>query len=87
MDLFEFENTSAQDAELVSKVVDLLSMAIEQHGSASLVVSGGRTPKGFFHLLSSISFESLSIALVRGTFPRFFFFSFSNAFLLVSLII
>ena len=35
MDLFEFENTSAQDAELVSKVVDLLSMAIEQHGSAS----------------------------------------------------
>tara|TARA_B110000483_G_C17994742_1_gene464944 strand:+ start:104 stop:793 length:690 start_codon:yes stop_codon:yes gene_type:complete len=52
MDLFEFENTSAQDAELVSKVVDLLSMAIEQHGSASLVVSGGRTPKRFFHLLS-----------------------------------
>ena len=52
MDLFEFENTSAQDAELVSKVVDLLSIAIEQHGSASLVVSGGRTPKGFFHLLS-----------------------------------
>lgn len=52
MDLFEFENTSAQDAELVNKVVDLLSMAIEQHGSASLVVSGGRTPKGFFHLLS-----------------------------------
>ena len=52
MDLFEFENTSAQDAELVSKVVDLLSMAIVQHGSASLVVSGGRTPKGFFHLLS-----------------------------------
>lgn len=52
MDLFEFENTSAQDGELVSKVVDLLSMAIEQHGSASLVVSGGRTPKDFFHLLS-----------------------------------
>ena len=48
MDLFEFENTSAQDAELVSKVVDLLSMAIEQYGSASLVVSGGRTPKRFF---------------------------------------
>ena len=52
MDLFEFENTSAQDAEMVSKVVDLLSMAIEQDGSASLVVSGGRTPKDFFHLLS-----------------------------------
>ena len=31
MDLFEFENTSAQDAELVNKVVDLLSMAIEQY--------------------------------------------------------
>ena len=52
MDLLEFENTSALDAELVKKVVDLLAMAIEHHGSASLVVSGGRTPKGFFHLLS-----------------------------------
>ena len=52
MNLLEFENTSALDAELVSKVVDLLTMAIDQHGYASLVVSGGRTPKGFFHLLS-----------------------------------
>jgi 6-phosphogluconolactonase len=52
MDLFEFKNTSVQDAQLVRKVVDLLSMAIEQHGSASLVVSGGRTPKYFFHSLS-----------------------------------
>jgi 6-phosphogluconolactonase len=52
MDLLEFENTSALDAELVKKVVDLLAKAIEHHGSASLVVSGGRTPKGFFHLLS-----------------------------------
>ena len=32
MDLFEFENTSAQDAELVNKAADLLSLAIELRG-------------------------------------------------------
>ena len=52
MDLLEFENTSALDAELVKKVVDLLAKAIEHHGSATLVVSGGRTPMRFFHMLS-----------------------------------
>jgi 6-phosphogluconolactonase len=52
MDLLEFENTSALDIELAEKVVELLAADIEARGAASLVVSGGRTPLGFFHLLS-----------------------------------
>ena len=48
----EFESPSALDTQLVARVSNLLSAAIAQTGSASLVVSGGRTPKGFFHLLS-----------------------------------
>ena len=51
MDILEFENASALDVALVKQVVDLLSEAIEIHEVASLVVSGGRTPQGFFHLL------------------------------------
>ena len=52
MDILEFENASSLDVALVKQVVDLLSEAIEIHEVASLVVSGGRTPQGFFHLLS-----------------------------------
>jgi 6-phosphogluconolactonase len=52
MTLIEFENPSALDAALVSKVIKLLMRAIKERGTASLVVSGGRTPVAFFHLLS-----------------------------------
>lgn len=52
MNLLAFENTSALDTELVNVVVDRLTSSIHRHQSASLVVSGGRTPKSFFHLLS-----------------------------------
>jgi|SaaInlV_120m_DNA_2_1039728.scaffolds.fasta_scaffold04906_3 6-phosphogluconolactonase len=48
----EFENSSALDAALVSKVTELLTRAIKNSGTASLVVSGGRTPLAFFHMLS-----------------------------------
>jgi 6-phosphogluconolactonase len=52
MTLIEFENRSASDTALVSKVTELLMRAIKERGTASLVVSGGRTPVAFFHLLS-----------------------------------
>ena len=52
MALIEFENPSALDAALVSKVTKLLMRAIKERGTASLVVSGGRTPVAFFQLLS-----------------------------------
>ena len=52
MKLIEFENSSALDTALVGKVTELLIGAINKRGSAFLVVSGGRTPLAFFHLLS-----------------------------------
>jgi 6-phosphogluconolactonase len=52
MALIQFENSSALDTALVSKVTELLISAIKERGAASLAVSGGRTPVAFFHLLS-----------------------------------
>ena len=65
MDMLEFENTSALDIDLAERVVSLLSAAITAKGSASLVVSGGRTPMGFFHLLSQqlLDWQRVSITL------------------------
>lgn len=48
MDMIEFENPSALDIALSEKVSGMLRSAIETDGKASLVVSGGRTPVGFF---------------------------------------
>lgn len=50
--MLEFENASALDIALSEKVAAMLAVSIEEKGNASLVVSGGRTPMGFFHLLS-----------------------------------
>lgn len=65
MELVEFENTSALDIELSAKVAKLLVADIADTGSASLVVSGGRTPMGFFHLLSQqiLDWSKVSITL------------------------
>lgn len=65
MELVEFENTSALDIELSAKVAKLLVTDIADTGSASLVVSGGRTPMGFFHLLSQqmLDWSKVSITL------------------------
>lgn len=52
MTITEFRNRSALDAALVIEVTELLKRAIKERGMASLVVSGGRTPVAFFHLLS-----------------------------------
>ena len=65
MELVEFENTSALDIELSAKVAKLLVADIAETVSASLVVSGGRTPMGFFHLLSQqmLDWSKVSITL------------------------
>ena len=52
MQLKQFENTSALDNSLSAEVSERLRNAIENFGKASLVLSGGRTPMGFFHQLS-----------------------------------
>ena len=61
----EFENTSALDIELAEKVAALLAADIQARGKASLVVSGGRTPMGFFHLLSQklLDWSSVTVTL------------------------
>ena len=52
MALLKFDNISVLDAALVDNVVQALTADLDARGVATLVVSGGRTPKGFFHLLS-----------------------------------
>ena len=71
MDILEFENASALDVALVKQVVDLLSEAIEIHEVASLVVSGGRTPQGFFHLLSqqALDWSKVTVTCLLYTSP------------------
>lgn len=52
MQLKQFENTSVLDTTLADEVSQRLRNAIDAQGMASLVLSGGRTPMGFFHQLS-----------------------------------
>lgn len=65
MNMVEFENTSALDIELAEKVAALLAADIQARGKDSLVVSGGRTPMGFFHLLSQqlLDWSSVTVTL------------------------
>lgn len=52
-----FPNRSALDQALANSVAGVLAKAIEQNGSAALVVSGGSTPLHFFRRLSSLPLE------------------------------
>ena len=65
MKLIEFENCSALDTALASKVTELLMRAIKERGKASLVVSGGRTPVAFFHLLSQQVIDWSKVSLCQ----------------------
>jgi 6-phosphogluconolactonase len=52
-------------AALAERVIAILAAAIKSKGSASLVVSGGRTPKRLFEILSGrdLDWEKVSITL------------------------
>lgn len=52
--LYEFENRETLDQALATKVATILGEAVKRHGKASIAVSGGSTPKGFFNTLSQI---------------------------------
>jgi 6-phosphogluconolactonase len=52
MEMKQYENTSALDNSLSAEVSERLANAIATQGKASLILSGGRTPMGFFHQLS-----------------------------------
>lgn len=49
----EFTTRTELDNTLADKVADILAKAVAQHGRASIAVSGGSTPKGFFQALSN----------------------------------
>jgi 6-phosphogluconolactonase len=63
--LNEFAQRKDLDNALANKVAELLSNAISQNGKASLAVSGGSTPKGFFAALSNkdIDWQNVTVTL------------------------
>ena len=61
----EFKHREALDNALADDVAALLSKAINEKGKASLAVSGGSTPKGFFKVLSQkdLAWNKVTITL------------------------
>ena len=56
--LNRFDTREALDKALAAAIADRLREGVEQRGSASLVVSGGSTPKGLFAQLSQLASQS-----------------------------
>ncbi len=65
MQLNTFNERHQLDTQLANTVADLLTQAIKAKGKASIAVSGGSTPKGFFHALSnkSLAWDKITITL------------------------
>lgn len=61
----EFKNTEALNEQFGQRILSILTDAIEQKGHASLVVSGGSTPKPLFQFLSAhaIAWDKVTITL------------------------
>ncbi|MCI2284089.1 6-phosphogluconolactonase [Colwellia sp. MSW7] len=63
--LNDFENKALLDEALAEEVCQLLQSAIATKGKASIAVSGGSTPKGFFKILSNkaIDWKKVTVTL------------------------
>ncbi|MBL4941426.1 MAG: 6-phosphogluconolactonase [Colwellia sp.] len=63
--LNDFSSRAQLDAALAEKVSQILQAAIALKGKASIAVSGGSTPKGFFKVLSNkaIDWQKVTITL------------------------
>jgi len=61
----EFEQRQLLDEALADKVATLLTAALESKGKASIAVSGGSTPIGFFQALSKkkLAWQAITITL------------------------
>ncbi|MBA6289071.1 6-phosphogluconolactonase [Colwellia sp. MB3u-4] len=61
----EFEQRELLDEALADKIATLLTAAVDSKGKASIAVSGGSTPKGFFQALSKkkLAWEAITITL------------------------
>jgi 6-phosphogluconolactonase len=61
----EFEQRQLLDETLADNVANILANAVKTKGKASIAVSGGSTPKGFFSALSKkkLPWQSITITL------------------------
>ncbi len=64
--LYTFEDKESMLSALVGRMTENIESAIKGYGYASLIVSGGSTPKALFQKLSSVSlpWEKVTISLV-----------------------
>ena len=53
----EFASTEALNEEFATKIIAILQNAITEKGQASLIVSGGNTPKPLFAALSQADLD------------------------------
>lgn len=63
--LLSFNSTEQLDAALANKVAELLKQAVNKKGKASIALSGGSTPKGFFKALSKkeLPWDKITVTL------------------------
>ena len=68
-----FSSRAALDSTLAEKVSIILSEAVARQGKASIAVSGGSTPKGFFQALSQIDlpWQSITVTLADERWVEF----------------
>jgi len=61
----DFTSRAALDSALAGNVASILEKAISENGKASIAVSGGSTPKGFFSALSNkdLPWDKVTITL------------------------
>lgn len=64
--IHNFDNSTLLVQDLASKIIEDLEKSIKEKGSASLLVSGGNTPKKLFEELSNkdFSWQFVTVALV-----------------------
>ena len=69
----EFAQRAVLDSVLATSVADILIKAIAEKGQASIAVSGGSTPKGFFTALSNkdLAWDKVTITLADERWVNF----------------
>ncbi|MEO3878803.1 6-phosphogluconolactonase [Rheinheimera fenheensis] len=65
MQLNQFPDTQALNAEFAKRLTNILQQAINERGEAYLVVSGGKTPQALFNTLSqtSLAWDKVTVLL------------------------
>ena len=71
--LEQFQNRTALDQALAQQVATILTDAVNNKGHASIAVSGGSTPKGFFSVLSQMDlpWQDITVTLADERWVEF----------------